>query len=64
MSRYSRWQNVFRSERLNSELDDELQHHPAQLVVAVAGLDLDLVIADRQTDLLAEWDAGLGKLVT
>ena len=27
---YSRWQNVFRSERLNCELDDELQHHLAQ----------------------------------
>ncbi len=30
MSWYSRWQNVFRSERLNCELDDELQHHLAQ----------------------------------
>ncbi len=29
---YSRWQNVFRSERLNSELDDEFQHHLAQAV--------------------------------
>ena len=27
---YSRWQNVFRSERLNCELDDELQYHLAQ----------------------------------
>jgi len=29
---YSRCQNVFRSERLNSELDDEFQHHLAQAV--------------------------------
>src|ERR1700679_4004574 len=30
MSWYSRCQNVFRPERLNCELDDELQHHLAQ----------------------------------
>jgi hypothetical protein len=28
-----------------------------------AGFDLKIVIADRQADLLAEWDTGLRKLV-
>jgi putative ABC transport system permease protein len=29
---YSRWGNVFRSEQLSNEIDDELQHHLAQSV--------------------------------
>jgi putative ABC transport system permease protein len=29
---YERWRNVFRSERLNSELDDEFQYHLAETV--------------------------------
>ncbi|HEY4085894.1 MAG TPA: permease prefix domain 1-containing protein, partial [Bryobacteraceae bacterium] len=29
---YSRWRNVFRSEQLSNEIDDELQHHLAQSV--------------------------------
>jgi hypothetical protein len=52
-----------RRERLDSlESHDDLATH--REIRDLAGLDFDIVVADRQADLVAEWDAGLGRFVT
>jgi hypothetical protein len=54
---------VERHEMFDSlEFHEDLTTHDE--IREIAGLDFEIIIADRQTDLQAEWDAGLGQLVT